>query len=308
MVTAHPTNTPAELVKVSVGPFAVGLPMSALIGVERGDRVQPSSCPGDAGRLVNRTGEYRVRQLAQELGGSHTRAPRTGQVALVQSRGERFGLWADRVAPISRSSSVRAGGLPVSFEQGCFSGVVLLDDGPLLILDIDRLLGKSNEPAPRRTHPTRIRNRFEATTRSSSRILVVGSFEYPAPGGRPVGFGISEGCVEELTDISSGTTVPGAPPHIVGLIEWRGRAVPKIDPAVWCGFEHRTLETARVVMVRIPSGEQVAVAAGSGVRVMPISTPHTAARLKLPLVADHVHGSYEFPNFTLVLPNWEGVA
>ena len=298
------TTHTAGLVKLTHGRFSAALPVGQILAVERADRVRPGLSPGDPGVLSNRLGEFRVFALGDLFGAADADPRRTGQVVLVEHAGERIGFRVDKVAPLPRTGDIRLTDPPPGGAVR-FAATALLDDGPLPVLDLAALLGESSEPEAPRPAPPRMAARVPAG--ASNRVLVVGQFEYPAPGGRTVGFGLSAGCVDEVTEAGEARPVPGAPPHVVGWVGWRGRAVSKIDPAVWCGFAHRTPESGRVVLVRTASGGRVAVAAGFGVRVIHSDAPHVPSRLPLALDPQRVLGAYEFHGLTVVVPKLDEV-
>jgi chemotaxis signal transduction protein len=295
MVTATaPRTTAAGLVKLSVGPFAVALPVDRVVAVERADRVRTAG----GAAVVTPGGEFPVVPLAAALGGEWPIPPRTGQVALVEHAGRRYGLWVERVTSLPHTAAPRLVPAPAVGAGGPFAQIALLDDGPLPLLDFDRLVGDQPEVAPRPADPRPAPTR----TAPANRLLVVGEFDHPA--GRAVGFGLSAGCVDEITDVAGGTKVPGAPPHVLALVEWRGRAVPKVDPAAWCGLP-RAADGARVAIVRTAANDRLAVAVGSGVTAVPLPIPHTAGRFPLPLNPERVLGTVELPGRTLILPRWD---
>ncbi len=290
MVNTLPAS--GRLVRLTAGGVAVALPVERVLGVERGDRIRRADQS-----LTTPLGTFRVFPLTELLGGtSAAQPPRGGQVVLTEAAGERLGLWVEKAAQLP--AAPRLAPAPAGVQAGGrFPTVALLDDGPLPLLDLDRLLDPADEPA------VVVAPRVNTGAAPTGRLIVVGQFDHPGPGGRAVGFGLPSGCVDDITDLPQVSSLPAAPAHVLGLVEWTGRAVPKVNLAAWCGLSVPPPESARVVIVRTGTGERVAVAAGAKVRAMPADAPHTDARLPLPIHPDRTRGVFEFDGITVVIPN-----
>jgi chemotaxis signal transduction protein len=302
MVTTLRAATAGKLVRLKVGPFTAALSVERILGVERGDRIQRAGSATDGLTLVNSIGTFRVFELSELLGMTHSIPPRSGQVLLTEVMGERVGVWVEKVTQLNTAEPPRLVEAPTALRAGGrFASAALLDDGPLPVLDLDRLFDPHDEPAvldfslPRRS--------VESSVSRTSRLIVVGQFEYPGPGGRVVGFGLSARCVDEITDLDKLSAVPLAPTHVRGLLEWRGRGVPKVDLAAWCGLPASSIQSDRVVVVKTGGRERVAVATGGTVQAIGADDPHIDARLSLPVRSDRVLGMYEFPGMTVVVPD-----
>lgn len=304
MVSTLPIATAGRLVRLTVGPLAVAIPVERILGVERGERVRRSNAADDM-TLPTSTGTFRVFELAELLGMEQKLAPRSGQVVLTEIAGERIGLWVERVTQLSWVESPHIAPAPAVAQSGRrFASVALMDDGPLPLLDLDCLLDpRDDTPAP----PV-VRRRSVSGHVGTSRLIVVGQFEYPGPGGRAVGFGLPTSCVDDITDLSYLSLLPCAPSHVLGLLEWRGRVLPKVDLATWCGVPQPTASSTRVVVVKTGQGERVAVAAGAKIHAVGGNDPHTDARLSLPIRTDRVLGSFEFRDLTVIVPDLSRVA
>jgi chemotaxis signal transduction protein len=289
--------TSGRLVRLTAGHVAVALPVERVLGVERGERV---SRPDNT--LTTPLGVFRVLPLAELLEGANgPLPPRGGQVVLTEVAGERIGLWVEEVAEVAETPRL-APAPTVLHAGGRFLTVALPDDGPLPVLDLDRLFDPADEPTVVTASQT---NTVPAVT-TTGRLIVAGQFEHPGPGGRVVGFGLPSGCVDDVTDLPRVSSVPAAPTHVLGLVEWNGRAVPKVNLAAWCGLTLPPPESARVVIARV-GGERVAVAAGAKVRAIAADAPHTDARLPLPVRPDRTRGVFEFAGITIVIPNLTGI-
>ena len=280
-------TTTTNLVRLTVGPFTVGLDMGCVLGVERGDRVRPwPDRPGLAGRIVNRAGEWPVLDLAARLGLAPSPNARTGQVVLTAIAGERHGLLIDRVSPIARLSAADVRAVPRGIARRglLFDGLLMLDGRPLLLLDPDRLAEEIDLFAAEEEEPSPIPSRRTSRKLVADRLLVIGQVEYPLPGGRVVGFGLPVGCVAEILEAPAGTPIPGAADHVRDVTAWRGRALPVIDLASWCGLRTPPTAGRRVVVVRTAHREPVGFL--TGVR----RADAAAAAGERPLAAGHHRG------------------
>lgn len=92
--------------------------------------------------------------------------------------------------------------------------------------------------------------------------------------------------------------------YLLGLIEWRGKPIPVVDPAVWCGLAARNRESSRAVVIRKYTGEHMAIAIGKDVKSIPVTSPHIERSTRLPVANHRVAGVYEFSGLTVVLPQF----
>lgn len=293
-----------NLVRLSLGSVSVGLDMGRVLGIERAERMKPMpDRPELAGHVVNRAGDWPVLDLAVRLGLERASAPGHGQIVLTAIAGERFGLLVDRAAPVARpdQSAIRAVPLSVARRDSYYDGVLMVEGRPLLLLDPDRLAGEVDlfaadeaEPAPRTGNSKRTR---------VDRLLIMGQYEYPLPGGRVVGFGLPVACVAEMIDAPPGSPVPGSSGHVRELSSWRGRALPVIDLAAWCGLRVPAAANRRTVVVRTPNGEPIGLSAGHGIRMVPLPLPSVPARRPITLNRDRVLGVFDTNEQTLVIPD-----
>lgn len=295
---------PARVIRLTVGNTAVGLPLDRVFGVERADRIRANDQPGTLGSVVNRAGEWSVMELAECLGLPERADRRGGQVVLLELHGLKVGLLVDRVASGDRET---AGVRPVprsAGRGGPFAGVLDHADGPLLLLDPERLLMGEPEPTdrPATTPPPR------ANAKPADRLVLFAQSDCAALGGRAVGFGVPAGCVAEIADPPAGTPVPVSRPHVREVISWRGQAVTVIDVAQWCGVDVPAPTSRRVVLVRTPARETVGLLAGDGVKVLPLPLPHLPTRRRLNVSPDHVTGVFDLRDVTVVIPNLAALA
>ena len=84
---------------------------------------------------------------------------------------------------------------------------------------------------------------------------------------------------------------------------WRGRALPVIDLAAWCGLRVQAVPNRRTIVVRTPNGEPIGLPAGHGIRMLPLPLPSVPARRPITLNRDRVLGVFDTNEQTLVIPD-----
>lgn len=298
MTAASSTN----IVRLSIGAATVGLDMARVLGIERAERIRPHrNRPELVGEIANRAGIWPVVSLADRLGIERPRRD-GGQVVLTAIAGARHGLLVDRVTPVGRGTeAVRPVPRSVARRESPYEGVLMHEGRPLLLLNPDRLTGEIDLFAPddRPLPPRPIRSNRPRL----DRMIVLGQYEYPLPGGQVVGFGLPLACVAEMIDAPDGAPVPGSADHVRELSAWRGRPLPLIDLAAWCGLRVPAVVNRRTVVVRLPSGEAIGVPAGNGIRIVPLPQPSVATRRTITLNPDRVLGVFDTNEQTLVIPD-----
>ncbi len=293
-----------NLVRLTLGTVSVGLDMGRVLGIERAERMKElPDRPELAGHIVNRAGDWPVLDLAVRLGLERTAAPGHGQIVLTAIAGERYGLLVDRTAPVPRpdAGGIRPVPRSVARRDSFYDGVLMVEGRPLLLLDPDRLGGDVDlfavdevEPVARTSNSKRAR---------VDRLLILGQYEYPLPGGRVVGFGLPIACVAEMIDAPPGSPVPGSSGHVREMSAWRGRALPVIDLAAWCGLRVQAVPNRRTIVVRTPNGEPIGLPAGHGIRMVPLPLPSVPTRRPITLNRDRVLGVFDTNEQTLVIPD-----
>jgi chemotaxis signal transduction protein len=262
--------------------------------VERADRVRPAPHrPELFGVLPTRGGERPIFRLADHLGMPARGV--SGQVVLLTTAAGAFGLLVDRVSPVIRTPEDAVHPCPVGFgprERAVYSGVLLHDGEPVLMVSPDAVLKDSPESTGHRAEV-----QFPP---GSDRLLVFDVTPDPQQGGRPVGFGVPAGWVVEIADVGEFTPLPAAT-HLRGVTGWRNRPASVIDLAAWVGLRPATETISRVVGVRTARGV-MAFVTGTGVKLVGKGTPHILSRRPWQLNDDRVLGVLDFDDVSVVLP------
>jgi chemotaxis signal transduction protein len=308
MVTVQAPRT-VNWLRCVVGEASVGVDLTQVVGVERGDRLALPPTETDPGRLLAAGGEVPVFPISWWF--THGIPPFRpgGQIILVESSRGRFGLLVDRVAPVARIAAEQIVPPPPGLGFAAtrlISGVVVSEEGPVAILNIDELDPTHEpeaDPPPRPTPRPAVRARG-AHSRTSARLLTFARVEPPGRGGRPVVIGLPVGAVDEVCDVPAGNPVAGGEEHVRELVAVRGRPMMLADAARWVGLPtEESFTSRRVVVVRV--GEhKVAVSAGSGVQVLPATIPCIPLRHRLPLRQDRLLGAFDASDFTIIVPRW----
>lgn len=292
-----------NLVRLTIGRLSLGLDMGRVLGIERAERMKPlPDRPDLAGHLTNRAGDWPVLDLASRFGIDRKRDQRAAQIVLTAIAGERYGLLVDRTAPVPRSAATDVCPVPQSLaRRGMFyDGVLVVDGAPLLLFNPDRLSETVDLFAPDDEPRSPISRKSITRT---DRMIILGQFEYPLPGGRIVGFGLPIACIAELIEAPMGTPVPGTAEHVRELSEWRGRALPILDLSIWCGLPVPAAGNRRALVIRTPHAEAVGLLVGHGVRIVPLPMPSVPARRTITLHEDRVLGVFDTNEQTVVIPN-----
>lgn len=293
------TAQATRIIRLTTGGATVGLTLDRVFGVERADRIRANTQPGTLGSVANRAGEWVVLELAECLGLPARADRRAGQVVLLEVGGMKVGLLVDRVSSGDREQADLRPMPPSAGGSGPFAGVSDDRDGPLLLLDPDRLFGQEPEPPARPTRTPAPRG----GGRPADRLVLFAQVEHAALGGRAVAFGVPAGCVAEVIDPPPGTAVPTSPPHVRELVSWRGQPVTVIDMAAWCGVPVPPPASRRIVLVRTPRRETVGLLAGVAVKVLPLPLPHLPTRRRVEHTPERVKAIFDLTQVTVLIPD-----
>jgi purine-binding chemotaxis protein CheW len=216
-----------------------------------------------------------------------------GQVVLVETQNGRFGIQVDRVTPVGRVAAGQLAPPPAVGAAEWLTGVLQTADGPLGVVDVDRL--NSPVAAPQPSHSS-----VAPASRAAGgdRWLAIGWGEVA---GRSVAVAVPMSLVVEVIDAPPASPIPGAPPHVRGLVEWRGGPLVVADPAEWVGLGGSKV-SPRVVVVRA-GGTKVGLAAGATVKVLG-DAPCVTSRRTLPHTPETVLVAFDTTDETVVCPAW----
>ena len=308
-------HEPLRVLKCYAGGQPYCIDVEHVLAIERSGRFTANPEPtGPAGWIVRRDKRVPVYELTERLGASPRRE--TPGAILVLDGAEPWAVGVDRVARF-KSAPGKPQAVPPSMTDAnvaCYRGVIIDEGSVVLYLAPDRL----HPSAARFAHATpaiappaapAVQKSFP---RRPGRILVF----YPWNVSRVVGmgrtkFGLSYTQILEIVAGAEATPAPAAAHHVLGLIPWRGRAVPVIDIGALLGFEPiGHLGTGRLVILHSPRWQApVAVPLGSGVHTHALPLVHRPCRKPLPLNPRYSRGAFELASGEiLVLPDIDAAA
>ena len=308
-------HEPLRVLKCYADGQAYCLDIEHVVAIERNSRFTANAEPaGPAGWIARRDKRVPVYELTERLGAR--RGGGTPGAILVLDGPEPWAVAVDRVARFKTAPNSPQP-LPPSMTDADatrYRGVVIDDGSVVLYLAPDRLHPNAQQLSiiPPAIAPA-ARPAADASSRPRpGRILVF----YPWNVSHGIGmgrtkFGLSYTQIVEIVAGAQPTPAPAAPPHVLGLIPWRGRAVPVIDVGALLGFEPiGHLGAGRLVILRSPRWQApVAIPLGSGVHTKALPLVHRPCRSQLPLNPRYSRGAFELASGeVLVLPNVDAVA
>jgi purine-binding chemotaxis protein CheW len=179
--------------------------------------------------------------------------------------------------------------------------VVRLAEGPALLLSSQRL--RPGEPASPEL-PESSALELPSVPASAAGQLVLFATTAPTPRARPLSFGLSLAQLLEVVELPTPLPVPGAPAWVLGLTEWRGRALPVLDLALRLGLPPSVIDRrARLLVVRASPKDAVGVVVRPGVRVLSPQVRHRPCTRALTVTAGLCRGAFELAGETVVVPD-----
>ena len=282
------------------------LDLAGVLAVERGARLIPHTGPtgpaptSPAAWIVRAGKRIPVYGLAERLGIGPP--PLRAGAVIVFDHASPWALAADDVSRFERDLA-RTDPIPAfAGAAAWFRGSIVHDGAVVLCLDPARLHPLAPTP-PAAPDPVSLPRAAAAPRRPSpiGRLLL---FSPANPSARLV-FGLSYTEVIEILAGARLTAVPGAPPHILGLVPWRGRSVPVLDAGALLGLEPLNGGTGRRLVIARSAGAPVALPAGGEVRTQSLPFPHRDAAS--PSV--YARGAFEIGGGRLlVLPHLDRMA
>ena len=115
--------------------------------------------------------------------------------------------------------------------------------------------------------------------------------------------------VQEITGPQPIAPIPHAPAGVLGLIAWRGRAIPLLNLSTTLGLpEHVAARLTRVVIARRPLSEDyIAFVAPSTIRTQRLGQKQTTRRHDLKLDESLFCGAFTSGKETLLVPDFDQV-
>ncbi len=304
-----PASAPAvRLLRLRYGglPWAVaGDAVCEVLGTETLQRNPRPAAGSPYGWLLGEREEIPV-YLPAECGPGNPGTPENASAAAVvvlqPARGPRCGLGVEAVDEVRQEaiSRLRLLPAPAASRRWAFPRVVLWEDG--LALEIAPAavphLAASAGPAGATAAAREAAQNAAALCAGEAQFDVglwlqpapssAGLFVFALPGGGAVDFALPAAQVVEVLSAVAPRPVPGAPAPLLGLLAWRGEALPVVDLALAIGLAPapapppggRLEPAAHAVVARAAHGRQLLVFPVqrlAGVRQGPFPQPATAA-------------------------------
>ncbi|HLX08259.1 MAG TPA: chemotaxis protein CheW [Thermoanaerobaculia bacterium] len=245
----------AGLLRLRFGglPWAVaGDAVREVVGTERLQRNPRPAAGSPYGWLLGEREEVPV-YLPGECGpgdpGNPGNASAAAVVVLQPAAGPRCGLAVEAVDEVRQEAISRLRLLPepAASRRWAFPRVVLWDDGLALEIAPEAVphLAASADPAGAFGEAARSaaaavltagEARFDAGPWVRRAAASAGLFVFALPGGGAVDFALPAAQVVEVLPAVAPRPVPGAPAPLLGLLAWRGEALPVVDLALAIGL------------------------------------------------------------------------
>lgn len=305
MLHRSETTERLRLVYCRTGDESYCLDMSLIQSIQRYERMERNPAPeGPLGWLDRQGSRLPVFSMAERLGRpSPAGATSKGAILVLAGKPDPWGLAVDRVSRPFDVTPDKVMAVPEPAQSGAFQSVVLTPEGLVLRLLPDQLhlaaQARESGPAPVRKAPV-----WPANATGVGRILLFGARDI-ATQGVDVVFGLSFSQVLEVCSGLPHVAVPGAPKHVLGMVQWRERPVAVIDIVGLAGLPSVSYESgARILIVRPGEGPQViGVPVNSGIRWQALPLPHQPWRRELPLDLRYVRGIFEMGAEVLLIPD-----
>ncbi len=144
MTTTHQPIAGAEYVTVTIGKQLFGLPIGRVQDVfVLSQMTRVPLAPDDIAGVINLRGRIVTAIDLRRRLGVAGEAKRAQMAVGIESNGESYGLVIDAIGEVLKPGSESAEPVPVNLDERLkrvASGVHRLDDGLLVVLDVDRLL------------------------------------------------------------------------------------------------------------------------------------------------------------------------
>ncbi len=298
-----------RFIRCNIGDEAYGLDMRWVRSIQRADQMKTAAESRDlVGWLPAQNGDIPVYNLASRLDRTTATPARYGRVVVLNPvttlSNRPWALLVDRVSQVVEIASAQLVQLPALVTcspANYFRGAIRLGEELVLLLapeqahpDASPRARQAANAIPRSTAEFKnhapsvspIMSDAQKQARQDKQILLFSTSD-PAPGERVLSFALSITQVPEILTTARPTRVPGAPPFVLGLIDWRNRLVPVIDLNARLGLPSTGAvqnERSRLLIVRAAAEAQADVFAGLVIRP-------TIRALRLPVAYESCHAS-----------------
>ncbi|MFO0824321.1 MAG: chemotaxis protein CheW [Gemmataceae bacterium] len=274
-----PTIQQLRVSRCYVREFTLALDLTAVLGVERADRITPveSEWP-QIGILPTPASDVPIFSLAGLLGLPELPTQRGAHLLLVETPSGIVGLLADQTEqgfPVSAVNFLR---MPVAAKLEHFPAVVRTTSGLLPWLDpVGLFAGMPTREVPRES-PWR----FRQPTTARNRLMVI-PLPHSRPGERAWAVGIPAAAVAELVEAGNIVAVPGAPCHVDGIMLWRDRVIGLLDLSRWLRLPSQPLGHSWIAILAVPGqDEPIGLRIPRGMRMLKLPLPNICSLRRFP--------------------------
>jgi chemotaxis signal transduction protein len=296
-----------------------GLRMSWVRGVQRTEQLRRHDRPqgGTIGWLPQRPDDIPVCSLGARLGYTHDVNLSTAKIILLNTPSQPWAVLVERIEGIIEVASDAVFPLPAIVRNPAaplFDGVVYHAGAAMLTLMPDGLhpdLARRTAASQALMHIPEVLPALASMPPAPSTTGKLLCFTTTASAQQepPMTFGLSLSQVVRMQQTPALLAVPGAAPHVLGLMQWQGAPLAVIDlgsrlggPATVVMPDSRLLiarATTRRAFVSFPVRPQVQV------RTLPLA--HQPCTRPLPLHASLMRGRFDCANEILVIPDIDGL-
>lgn len=308
-----------RLLLLRLGGQSYCLPMAAVRTIERGDRLRRNPS-GDRplGWLRDTRDEVPVHSLASVLG--RTSHVASGTVVVLPGRHGYWGLMVDEVERALDLPASRIQALPPVAQEGAsrlFHGVAVLEGGELVLGLSLASLCPDNQPTLEASElddaywpvAAAAPGRTLTSAGDQSRRMLLFSASTREDEASSVTYGLSIRQVVEIVPTPTLIPVPNSPPCFLGLLPWRGQAVPAVDLALALGIPSALYERSPRLLVARTGDSQalVAVPMSVGAGSVELPLPESLGPGRLPLRRVLARGVFDVKGDTLVIPDLDAM-
>jgi purine-binding chemotaxis protein CheW len=243
------------------------------------------------------------------------------RVLQLQTPAGRVSLGVAKVSqPFDTSERIPLSSLVGAETARHFEAMALVNGEWYLVLDVRPFTGGSAHAAEQAPAGGRAAAAVEETPANRARTrlarraalghLVVFSAETSRPEVHPLAYALSAAQVVEVTFVPDIAPMPLAPPHVLGLCDWRGRPLLVVDlPARLMTDSRRTTRPERLIVCRRSSSRDLfGVLAASDIQMVRLPIAHAPTVREFPLDRRCTRTVVDVGETTLVLPDLSRLA